>query len=70
MDMVNDNLRVRAHDNTWKSLLSACLVAWRSGGAATQIIVEMKTCCSTTCAWTLPLKTPGRVCRGTMHGSS
>lgn len=44
LDLVNDDLRVRAHSHHLEeSLLSACLVAWQSmGGTATQIIVEMK----------------------------
>lgn len=44
VDLVNDDLRVRAHSQLLEeSLLSACLVAWQSmGGAATQIIVELK----------------------------
>ena len=44
LDLVNDELRVRAHaQQLEESLLSVCLVAWQSmGGAATQIIVELK----------------------------
>lgn len=44
LDLVNDELRVRAHaHHLEESLLSVCLVAWQSmGGTATQIIVEMK----------------------------
>ncbi len=44
LDLVNDDLRVRAHSHHLEeSLLSACMVAWQSmGGAATQLIVEMK----------------------------
>ena len=44
LDLVNDELRVRAHaQHLEESLLSVCLVAWQSmGGAATQIIVELK----------------------------
>lgn len=44
LDLVNDDLRIRAHSQPLEdSLLSACIVAWQSmGGAATQIVVEMK----------------------------
>lgn len=44
LDLVSDNLRIRAHEHHLEeALLSACLVAWQSmGGAATQIIVEIK----------------------------
>lgn len=44
LDMINDDLRIRAHGHHLEeSLVGACLVAWQSmGGAATQIVVELK----------------------------
>ncbi len=44
VDLLNDEIRVRAYAKQLEeSLLSACLIAWQSmGGAANQIIVEMK----------------------------
>jgi len=44
VDMLSEDIRIRAHaKHLEEALLSACMIAWQSmGGAATQIIVELK----------------------------